>query len=160
MLTAASIAVTGILWLLLFVAIAHYRNEAWVVRSLRNDHRKQLMRAAVLYSKAGQAEWLAQQLERVWHAYNNEKDTLPNPLSEKAVPESIQEHRHKLLWEFRVHFRGHVGGVKSNEPDFHSEIVDAPTFWKADYLDVKRKLGMHAEALRTLARSLESTERT
>jgi hypothetical protein len=124
---------------------------------LSDEQAKLIKRTGVLESKAGQADWLVGELERIWHLYNNENDKLLYPLGELAVPEVVKEFRDKQLWAFRIQYRGHVGGVRSNEPDFHSDIMDAPyPCWSVPYLDLLRKLKVHAEALRNLARSLES----
>jgi hypothetical protein len=119
------------------------------------DERKRVMRAGVLYSKAGHADWLGSELERIWHLYHNDNDKLIYPLGELSIPEVVKEFRDKQLFAFRVQYRGHIGGLKSNEPDFHSDIMDAPYPWSVPYLDLMRKLREHAGLLRTLARSLE-----
>ncbi len=112
--------------------------------------------AGVLRSKAGQSEWLAKEVERVWHIYNNEGEKLIRPLGERELPDSIELYRHKRLWGFRILYRGHIDAVKFHAPDFHSGIVDAPSPCRnIEYLDLLEKLKEHAELLRGLAQSLE-----
>jgi hypothetical protein len=124
--------------------------------NLSDDQRKQLKLAGVVESKAGQADWLAADLERIWHLFNNANYKLIYPLGEHSVPDPPKEFHDKELWAFRVRYRGHIGGAKSHVPDFHSDIMDAPYPWGVEYLDLLRKLKAHAEALRKLAQSLES----
>jgi hypothetical protein len=118
----------------------------------------QIELAGVLRSKAGQAEWLAKELEKVWHIYNNEDAKLIRPLGEHELPDVIQLNRHKRLWAFRIHYQGHIGGVKFHIPDFRSPIVDAPSpYSNIEYLDLLQKLKEHAHLLQKAGQSLESS---
>jgi hypothetical protein len=122
----------------------------------------QIELAGVLRSKAGQAEWLAKELEKVWHAYNNDGFRLIRPLEEHELPEIIQFNRHKRLWEFRIHYFGHIGEVeyhiKHHALDFHSSVIDGPrSYRKIEYLDLLQIIKDHAQELRNFAQSLESS---
>lgn len=70
--------------------------------------------------------WLATDLERIWHVYNHGNDKLIHPLGERELADVIQLYRHKQLWAFRIQYRGHIAGVRANDPDLRSEIMDAP----------------------------------
>lgn len=124
---------------------------------LSAGQRNQIKLAGVLESKAGQADWLAGDLERIWHLYNNANYKLIYPLGEHSVPDPAKEFHDKELWAFRIRYRAHIGGTKWHVPDFHSDIMDAPYPWNVQYLDLSRKLKDHADRLRSLARSLESS---
>jgi hypothetical protein len=100
------------------------------VEQVKKQPRGQIMRAGVLYSKAGQADYLVEELEKVWYLYTNENDRLIYPLGKSSLPDSIQQYRHKELFRFRTNYRGHIGGIKSNEPAFRSDIVDGPYPWE------------------------------
>jgi hypothetical protein len=114
--------------------------------------------AGILKSKAGQAEWLAQRLEKVWHIYNNDKSSkdgpLIYPLSASSLPEAIKEHRHKELFRFYIHYTSHIGQVKAVDQSFHSSMIDDTIPSKEEYLDVKKKIEAHAALLRKRAESL------
>ena len=63
----------------------------------------------------------------------------------------------KRLLAFRIAFRGHVGQVRHHLPDFKSEIMVDRVFWNIDYVDLMQKLQDHADKLRSLAQTLESS---
>ncbi len=121
---------------------------------ISTEQSEQIKLAGVLESKAGQADWLARELERVWHTYNNDHQVLLRPLAETTLPDAIQTYREKKLFEFRVQYRGHIGGVRFHVPHFHDTIMDGPAYRNIEYLDLREQLKEHANRLRQLARSL------
>lgn len=123
---------------------------------LSRDRIDRIELAGVIKSKAGHAEWLANDLERIWHLFNNANQKLIYPLRENVIPDPVKEFWDKELWAFRIRYRSHVGGTKFHVPDFRDDIMDHPDFWNVEYLVLRRKLTEHAEALRKLAQSLEA----
>jgi hypothetical protein len=122
---------------------------------------KQIKLAGVLESKAGKADWLANELERVWLVCNKEGATLTRPLGEHELPDNIQFNRHKQLWSWRVEYHSHIGGLKHHAPDFQDTIMSGNPYRyrNIDYLDLRNSLKEHAEALRQLANETENKPR-
>lgn len=117
---------------------------------------KQIKLAGVLESKAGHAEWLADELEKVWMEYNNQGKKLIRPLGVNTLPDPVKEWHEKRLWEFRVQYRTYVYAVRFHLPtDFDDTIVSPKAESRPiEYLDLKKELKEHANRLRVLAQSL------
>jgi hypothetical protein len=112
-------------------------------------------RAAVLNSKAGQANYLAKVLQKVWLFYDEQNVPLARPLGQSTLPDPVTKWHEKQLWVFRVEYRSHIGAVeyhlKEYEADFHSDVMDHPEQWNIHYHDLLGKLREHSAALRKLA---------
>jgi hypothetical protein len=149
---AVSIVVTLALWALLVFATARYLRLA---KGFQHRSRPDILRiesAGTLKNLAGQADWLASDLERIWYEFDKEQKKLVYPLGKRVIPDEIKEHTDKLLLSFRVQYQSHIGFVKSVDPEFHSGLIDEgfPCDGQ-DYLAVKRKIEAHAEHLRKRA---------
>jgi hypothetical protein len=124
----------------------------------RQKRRPLVERSGAIRSLAGQADWLRNKLEEIWHLYDSDRtanEALIYPLSSSAIPSAIREGRHMELWSFRVLYRSHIGHVKSVDPDFHSNLIDDG--FPCDlqkYLEVLRKMEAHARLLRERADNL------
>lgn len=111
-----------------------------------------------LESLAGQADWLARNLEEVWHAFHNEKKNMPNPIGRTAVPDVIEQWTDKQLWRFRVHYQSYLGSMKAVDPRCDSALMnDGFPHDMEDYLSVKRKIEEHAATMRRRAADLMSS---
>jgi hypothetical protein len=144
-------------WVWLVGAVILFSFNTW--RSFRPSARKRarLKLAGVIESKAGQAEWLARSLDRVWHAYHNENEKLLRPLAEHTIPDPPTKNCERLLLVFRNDYRGHVGGTKYHLPEFHSDILDGKPFRNIEYVDLMHNLKEHATKLHELAEKVESS---
>ena len=95
-----------------------------------------------------QANDIKRQLEDVDDAYAQENEKLQYPLSVKSLPATIEHHRHKMLWEFRILYLRHVAAVKSAAPEFKTKLLD-PQFPKEEisYRNTLRALEDHCNGL-------------
>ena len=103
-----------------------------------------------LIERAVEAEALAVNIENIWDLYNNKKETLPRPLSAKALP-AWEEHHQQQLFRFRTIYQWHINSVKKLDSGFHSKAIDHGFPNENEYADVKRNLEEHAKLLRQLA---------
>jgi hypothetical protein len=106
-----------------------------------------------LIERAVEAESLATNIENIWHLYNNKKETLPRPLSTKALPAWAEYHQEQLF-RFRTIYQWHINSVKELDSGFHSKAIDHGFPNENEYVDVKRNLEEHAKLLRQLAGTL------
>jgi hypothetical protein len=119
----------------------------------------QIGRAGGLMTRAGEAECLAQELEKIWFLYNREgKEVLVRPFGAKELPDQITEHRHKELFRLRTLCKWHMDSVKELDGGFRSTLLDHGFPNNDEYLDVKRNLEDHAKLLRELAGTLASQD--
>jgi hypothetical protein len=122
------------------------------------EQRHNIKLAGVLEGKAGDADWLAKELERVWHLYHEADDVLIRPLGKNTLPDAIQRECDKQLFSFRKQYYEHIGSVKYHAPSFHSAIMDGPRpYWDIQYLDLREELKNHATMLRQLAKEREQS---
>lgn len=128
------------------------------VSEISTEQRKRIKLVGVLESKAGKADWLAMELERVWLVYNKDHETLLRPLGKNTLPDVNQKERDKRLSAFRSQYYGYVGEVRYTVPDFHSTIVDGPLPYRdIEYPDLREELKKHANMLRKLANEIEQS---
>ena len=130
------------------------RREVDAIRTvgISADQIAQIKLAGVLETKAGQADVLALELEKVQLVYNKDHETLLRPLGKDTLPDVIQKERDKRLYSFRIEYYAHINSVKYHVPDFHSTITDGPRPYRnIEYLDLREKLKEHAGLLRKLA---------
>jgi hypothetical protein len=126
--------------------------------NLSTEQRKRIKLVGVLESKAGKADWLAMELERVWLVYNKDHETLLRPLGKNALPDVNQKERDKRLSSFRSQYYGYIGEVRYHVPDFHSSIMDGPSPYRdIEYPDLREELKKHANMLRKLANEIEQS---
>ena len=152
-------------WAILLLATALIGLSPWLhlrsresISSNNADSTLRIEKAGTLKNCAEQADWLAKNLEEVWHLHLQEKKYFPNPLSVRAIPDEIKEWPDKQLWRFRVLYGSHLDFLKKVDPEFHSTVVDEGIRCDGqDYLTVKRKIGDHAELLRKRANELLTT---
>jgi len=127
------------------------------IEQLRSARSRQLGKAGALMSRAGEAEALARELEKIWHLFNNEGvEKLIRPLSIKEIPDEVKAHRHKQLIAFRAVYQWHIASVREIAPEFQSETVNKGFPTTEEYLEVKRNLEEHAKLLRELAAQLST----
>jgi hypothetical protein len=115
----------------------------------------QIGKAGGLHTRAGEAEVLAIELEKIWHLYLQKKENLGRPLSAKALPAWAEYHQEQLF-RFRTIYRWHIDSVKELDSSFHSKAIDHGFPNDDEYVDVKRNLEEHARLLRELAGTLVS----
>src|SRR5579863_3373714 len=113
----------------------------------------QIGKAGGLMTRAGEAEALAVELERIWHLYLQNKETLRRPLGAKALP-AWAEHHQTQLFRFRTIYQWHIDSIKELDASFHSIVMDHGFPNEDEYVDVKRNLEEHAKLLRKLASTL------
>lgn len=145
--------------LALFALSLASSSYAWISNRRRKFDEaaiRKIEKSGTLKSLAGQADWLAEDLERIWYEFNKTGKTLIYPLGINVLPDEIKQHTDKQLWAFRDQYRAHVGFVKSVDAEFHSAVIDddSQACNGQDYLKVKKKIEAHAQALRERARSL------
>jgi hypothetical protein len=114
---------------------------------------EQIGKAGGLMTRAGEAEALAVELERIWHLFLQKKDTLLRPLSVKALPAWAEYHQTQLF-RFRAIYQWHIDSIREVHVSFHSIVMDHGFPNDDEYIDVKRNLEEHAKLLRKLARAL------
>jgi hypothetical protein len=120
---------------------------------------EQIGKAGALMCRAGDAEALAQELERIWHVFDDEgAEKLVHPLRQGKVPDTITEWRHKELWKFRVIYKWHIDSVKELDGTFRSAVIDHGFPNSDKYLDVKRNLKEHGVQLRKYAEATAKQE--
>jgi len=115
----------------------------------------QIKMVGKLESLGGRADWLAENLEEVWHQFTSEHLPMPNPIGMRSVPDAIEKAADKALFRFRVHFQGYLGSMKSAYPECDSQLmIDGFPHEGENYLSVKRKIEAHSRLLNQRAASM------
>jgi len=161
--TAVNALVTFVLWGVLVLAIIMFfaRQKKLTQRLQRCDLTgpiaAQIKRAGTLESLAGRADWLSQFLEQVWHEFDKEKLSMPNPIGMRSMPDLIERSTDKQLWRFRINYQSYLGSMDTVDPECDSDLMkDKFPHEGEDYLSVKRKIEAHAMVLRRRANELLS----
>jgi hypothetical protein len=161
---ALNIVVTFVMLGILLIAIlTFYSRNKKLAEKLRQCEltgpvADQIKRVGKLESLAGRADRLAQNLEEVWHEFDKEKKTMPNPIGLRSMPEVIDQWTDKQLWRFRIRYQDYLGSMEAVDPGCDSELVKDKFLHEGEsYLSVKRKIEGHANVMRQRANDLLSS---
>ncbi len=164
---ALNIAVTFVmLGILLIAIITFYSRNKKVAEKLRQCELTgpvagQLKKVGKLESLAGRTDRLAQYLDEVWHEFDKEKKTMPNPIGLRSMPDVIDQWTDKQLWRFRIRYQDYLGSMEAVDPGCDSELMkDKFPHEGESYLSVKRKIEIHANVMRQRANDLMSSAKT
>jgi len=142
-----------------FIVSVHLENNR-LKRILEGGHShvpsnpEMIGKAGGLQVRAGEAECLALELEKIWHLYNNDgRENLVRPLNQKLLIPQL-EYRHVQLMKFRTLYQWNIDSVKEQDKDFHSDLITHGFPNPDEYAVVRKNLEAHAQLLRDRAKSL------
>lgn len=116
---------------------------------------QQIEKAGKLHFLAGQASWLAREVEKLWYEFDKNQRKLIYPLTGNEIPDEIKLWTDKLLMGFHSDYQMHIGAVRSVDAECDSVAMKEGFPCNGqDYVTVKRKIEEHADCLQKRADEL------
>lgn len=130
----------------------HFSEQARVVEEIVLERRKASAQAALLWHYAGRAKGLAQDLEQLWHHWNDAGERLIRPVSSKAPDmktfslDLLNERR-----DFMVRYMDNIVWIQADIPEITSNFLTAGYPNDDEYTVVMRNIQEHSRLLNEAA---------